>query len=89
MYAKNTLKYEWLDDVKTRLFGPSEQLVAQDSELAEQVQDVCVAGESIACEFISDKEGTSETLSRFGLQIEYVGNIIADLIKEGYVPMVW
>ena len=89
MYAKNTLKYGWLDDVKTILFGPSEQLVAQDSELAEQVQDLCVAGEGFSCKFISDNEGTSETLSKLGLQIEYVGTIIADLIKEGFVPMVW
>jgi hypothetical protein len=89
MYAKNTMKYGWLDDVKTILFGPSEKLVAQDSELATQVQELCTAGDGIACKFISDHEGTSDALSKLGLQIEYVGTIIANLIKDGYVPMVW
>ena len=89
MYATNTLKYGWLDEVKTVLFGPSEQLVAQDLELANQVKDLCNAGEAIACKFISDKEGTSDELSKLGVQIEYVGTIISDLIKDGFVPMVW
>jgi hypothetical protein len=83
MYAKNTLKYGWLEDVKTILFGPSEQLVANDPALKE----IRTTADGIACKFISDNESTSESLEQLGLQIEYVGTIIADLIKEGYVPM--
>jgi hypothetical protein len=89
MYAKNTLKYNWMEDVKTILFGPSEQLVANDPELSKQVQEICSAGEAIACKFISDNEGSSEPLSKLGVKIEYVGTIIADLIKQDYIPMVW
>lgn len=89
MYAKNTIKYGWLDDVKTILFGPSEQLIAKNPTLAKEAQELCTAGESYACKFISDKEGISEPLSKLGVQIEYVGTIISDLIKEGYVPLVW
>ncbi|MFX1582636.1 MAG: hypothetical protein ACFFCJ_10525 [Promethearchaeota archaeon] len=89
MYVKNTIKYGWLDDVKTILFGPSEQLVANDPELASDVSELCTKGEGIACKFISDNEGTSETLAELGLKIEYVGTIIADLLKQDYIPMVW
>ncbi|MFW9832308.1 MAG: hypothetical protein ACFFD8_11095 [Candidatus Thorarchaeota archaeon] len=89
MYAKNTLKYGWLEDVKTILFGPSEQLVANDPELASEVRELCASGEGLACKFISDNAGTSKSLAQLGLKIEYVGNIIANLIKDDYVPMVW
>ena len=89
MYTKNTLKHRWMEDVNMILFGPSEQLVANDSELSKEVQEICSAGEAIACKFISDKEGSSEPLSKLGVKIEYVGTIIADLIKQGYVPMIW
>lgn len=89
MYAKNTLKHNWLEDVKTIFFGPSEKLVANDPELSKEVQELCTAGEAIACKFISDNEGTSEPLSKLGVKIEFVGTIIARLIKEGYVPMIW
>ncbi len=89
MYAKNTLKHKWLEDVKTILFGPSQQLVANDPVLSKEVQEICSAGEAIACKFISDNDGSSESLSKLGVKILYVGTIIADLIKQGYVPMVW
>ncbi len=89
MYAHNTMKFGWLDDVKIIFFGPSEQLVAKDTKLAAEATKLASLGETIACKFISDKDGTSETLSGLGLKIEYVGPIIANLIKEGYVPMVW
>ncbi len=89
MYAKNTMKHGWLDDVKTILFGPSEKLVANNPELGKEMMELCNTGDGIACKFISDNEGTSESLSKLGVQIEYVGTIIADLIKDGYVPMVW
>jgi hypothetical protein len=89
MYAKNTLKNKWLEDVKTILFGPSEKLVANDPELSKEVQEICSAGEAIACKFISDNNGSSEPLSKLGVKIEYMGTIIAELMKQGYVPMVW
>ncbi len=89
MYARNTLKFNWLDDVKTILFGPAEQVIANDPELAHEMKEICSTGEAIACKFISDNEGTSATLAKLGVEIEYVGTIIADLIKDGYVPMVW
>ena len=89
IYARNTLKFNWLDDVKTILFGPAEQVIANDPELAQEMKEICSTGEAIACKFISDNEGTSTTLAKLGVQIKYVGTIIADLIKDGYVPMVW
>ncbi|MFX1491822.1 MAG: hypothetical protein ACFFBU_06145 [Promethearchaeota archaeon] len=89
IYARSTLKYNWLDDVKTIFFGPSVQVVANDLELAQETKKLCSTGEAIACKFISDNKGTSTALTKLGVKIEYVGTIIADLIKEGYVPMVW
>lgn len=89
MYARNALKYQWLDDVKIIFFGPSEKLIIEDKELTQDVVDLARAGETIACKFISDKDGTSQQIEKFGIKVEYVGTIISTLIKEGYVPMVW
>ena len=89
MYARNALKNKWLEDVNIILFGPSEQLIAKDSELAQEVEGLCLDGDTIACKFISDKEGISKPLSKLGVKIEYVGTIISNYIKNGYVPMVW
>jgi len=89
MYAGNALKNGWLADVKVVFFGPSERLVVQDDEVAERVKEVALVGESFACKAISDREGLSEEVEKLGVKVEYVGSIISDLIKDGYLPMVW
>jgi hypothetical protein len=38
---------------------------------------------------LSDRDGISDRIEGMGITVDYVGMIIADLIKEGYTPMVW
>ena len=89
MYARNALKRGWLEDVKVVFFGPSERLIAEDDQVADEVKDIALIGESFACKAISDREGVSEELEGLGVKVEYVGSIVSDLIKDGYLPMVW
>ena len=89
MYARNALKYKWLDDVKVVFFGPSEQIAAYDDEVRKMVMDIADFTDCFACKAISDSKGVSEKLEETGMKIEYVGTIISDLLKEGYIPMVW
>ena len=89
MYAGNALRRGWMEDVKVVLFGPSERLSIEDEEVASRAREIAKVGGSFACKAISDREGISEGLEELGLKIEYVGTIISDLVKDGYVPMVW
>lgn len=70
-------------------FGPSEQLMVTDPDVASVTIEVAGLGESIACKAISDWEGISDKVGHMGVRVEYVGSIISDLIKQGYTPMVW
>lgn len=38
---------------------------------------------------VNDREGTDGGLADLGVAVEYVGQPISDLIKDGYVPLVW
>ena len=89
MYAKNAVKRGWLGDVKVVYFGPSEQLMCSDPEVADAAIEVAGLGESYACKAISDRETISDRISEMGVRVEYVGSIISEHIKEGYTPMVW
>jgi hypothetical protein len=89
MYAKNAIKREWMEEVKVVYFGPSEQLMEKDPDVANAVIEVASMGESFACKAISDREGISEKIDEMGVKVEYVGTIISDYIKDGYIPMVW
>jgi len=89
MYTRNVLKYKWLEDVKVVFFGPSEQLTAYDDRVRNWAKEVAAMTDCFACKAISDDKGVSEKLAEIGIKIEYVGTVVSNLIKEGYLPMVW
>ncbi|MHA1961296.1 MAG: hypothetical protein ACW99U_13820 [Candidatus Thorarchaeota archaeon] len=92
MYARNTVALEWIPDLKVIFFGPSENLLVDDEEVrreAMNLAEVCDLGETVACKFLSDRDEKSEQIEKLGITVDYVGTIIANLLKEGYTPMVW
>ena len=89
MYARNVIKYEWLNNVKVVFFGPSEQLAANNEEVANKAREIAALTDCFACKAISDKQGVSQNLAEAGMRVDYIGDVISNLIKEGYVPMVW
>lgn len=89
MYARNAIKRGWMDEVKVVYFGPSEQLMEQDDEVADAAIEIAGMSESFACKAISDRDGISEKINEMGVKVEYVGSIISEYIKQGYIPMVW
>ena len=89
MYATNAQKNKWLDEVKVVFFGPFENLVCEDKEVADFASQLLDFETPIACKSLSDNAGISDKLKDLGYDVEYVGKIISDLIKKGYVPMVF
>jgi len=89
MYTRNVLKNKWMEDVKVVFFGPSEKLAAHHDKIARLIKEITATVECFACKAISDEEGVSEKLEEVGIKVEYVGTIVSNSIKEGYLPMVW
>ena len=89
MYARNALKRGWLDDVKIVFFGPSERLMVEDKQVSSEAKEIATKAECYACKAISDRENLSEEIEKLDMKVEYVGSIISNFIKDGYLPMVW
>lgn len=89
MYSKNTIKYGWIPDVRVIFFGPAENLLASDTDVKESATELANYGSPLACKFLSDRDGISDHIETIGIEVDYVGTIIADLLREGYIPMVW
>lgn len=90
MYATNSLLHGWMEDVKLFIFGPAENLLLESESFREYVMDFLeIKKEVIACRFIAEQKGLDNQLKKLGLQVEYVGEKISDLIHQGYIPMVW
>lgn len=89
MYTRNAIRQNWMEDVRVIFFGPSEQLMIQDKQVADSVKDIADHCTPLACKAISDREDISAEIEDLGVKVEYVGSIISELIKDGYTPMVW
>ncbi len=89
MYARNAKDREWMDEGKWIFFGPYENLLVKDEDVQDMALQIGQNETPIACKFLSDRDGISEKIEGMGVEVEYVGTIISDLIKEGYVPMVF
>ena len=89
LYAKNAQKNKWLEDVKVIFFGPFESLVCDDEEVAQEASQLLDYQTPVACKFLSDHSGRSDKLQELGFDVEYVGSMVSNYIKEGYAPMVW
>ena len=70
-------------------FGPSEYLiVSENRDFQNMLKKLMDAGMfMIACKNISDKFHLTAKLSGMGIKVEYVGKIIADYLREVFVPM--
>lgn len=89
MYARNAKDRGWMEEVKVIFFGPSENLLVKDEDIQDMAMQIGQNEKPIACKFLSDRDGISENIASLGVDVEYVGTIISDLIKEGYIPMVF
>ena len=86
-YAK---KYKWLDNVKLIFFGPVENLIAKgDYEIQRHIEMTKeLEIEGVACRKIAEDKGYLKKLNLI-LKTEYVGEVITNLLKDGYVPLVF
>ncbi len=90
MYAVNALKQKWMEEVKMIIFGPAENLLLRDSGMQNFLkQYLDQMGEVTACKFIAERDGTTGKIETLGVTVDFVGKMISDLVKDGYVPMVW
>lgn len=89
MYAKNAIKYEWIPEVRVVFFGPAQALLINNKNVSESAAELARYGKALACKFISDREGQSEGIEALGIEVQYVGEEISEMIKSGYAPMVW
>jgi hypothetical protein len=89
MWAQNAMIHGWMEDIKVIFFGPAQDLVLKDEQVKKMAKEIAEGDKPIFCKFLSDRDGNSDQLTEIGMEVKYVGPMIADLIKTGYVPLVF
>ena len=90
MYAVNALVQNWMSEVKLIFFGPAQELLLDDVIMKDfLLQFQQAEGKAVSCKFIADRDETDKDTAALGVKVDYVGSMISDLIKDGYVPLIW
>jgi hypothetical protein len=88
LYPFNAVTKGWMQEVKIIFFGPSEKLAAADQEVQDRLKEAMSAGIPVmACKRCADGFGLTGTLEALGLEVIYVGDVISDLLKEGWARL--
>lgn len=85
MYARNSKKRGWWDNVTLIVWGPSAKLLAGDEGLQEELEKLRQEGVVLeACKACSDSYGVSQKLKDLGIEVKYMGEPLTGYLKDGY-----
>ncbi len=82
MYATNSKKAVWWDEVEIIVWGPTAKLIAENEMVQGLIKTAQDEGVSIlACKSCADSFGVSDKLLSLGIEVKYMGVPLTDLIK--------
>ena len=88
MYTLNSKTNKWWNEVCLVVWGPSSKLLSEDKELQDYVKKMQDAGVIVqACKACADMYGVSDTLSKMGIDVKYMGKPLTDMLKSGWVNL--
>ncbi len=83
MYAINALAHDWWEEVTLIIWGGSTKLVSENGAIQERIKDAQDAGVFMtACKGCSDQLGVSDQLEALGVDVQYWGAGLTQLLKN-------
>jgi hypothetical protein len=83
MYAINSMVHGWWEEVTLVVWGATAQLVNDDEHFQERIKEAQDAGVNItACKACADQLGITEKLESLGIDVQYLGIALTNLLKS-------
>ena len=83
MYATNSKKNNWWDEVNLIIWGASAKLVGEDTQVQTEVMEMIASGVNVeACKACSDNFRVSEKLIQLGVNVRYMGEALTEYLKS-------
>ncbi|MDK2887080.1 MAG: hypothetical protein PWP54_1660 [Thermosipho sp. (in: thermotogales)] len=83
-YLYNSKEQKWWDDLTLIIWGPSENLVVENTAIKEKIKLLKEKGIKIlACKWCADNHKITEKLSELA-EVIYVGNSTTEILKGNY-----
>lgn len=84
MYAANSLKHGWWENVTVIVWGAPAKLVAEDPMVQRCIRALLEAEVHVsACKACADQLGVTEKLTELGIEVKYWGEGLTDILKSG------
>ena len=83
MYTINALKHEWWEKVTLIVWGATAQLVSDNADIRQWIKNAQAAGVYVtACKACTDQLGVTEALEALGIDVQYLGTPLTNLLKS-------
>lgn len=84
MYAVNSVKNEWWNNVNVIIWGPSAKMIGGDKLVQTEILEMLHNGVSVeACKACCDNYGVSEILAKLGVTVRFMGEPLTEYLKKG------
>jgi len=84
MYAINSKKKSWWQEVNVIIWGASAKLAGTDAEVQAVIREMIDNGISVeACKDCCDKYGVTAKMEELGIEVKYMGQPLTDYSKSG------
>ena len=83
MYGINAMRYGWWENVTLIVWGATAKLVAENERIQALIAEAREKGVYVtACKACADQLGVSETLETLGIDVEYLGIPLTNVLKN-------
>ncbi len=84
MYAVNSLKHGWWDEVNVIVWGGSAKVLKEEFELQKLVLDMLKENVNVeACQACAEQYSAVETFKRMGIDVKYMGYPLTQYLQNG------
>jgi len=83
MYSTNALRKGWFKEATVIIWGGSNTLIKENELVQKTIKEMLDSGVVMkACKSCADKMGTTELLESFGVEVEYMGLPLSNILKD-------
>jgi len=83
MYAHNSKRLGWWDEVKLVIWGPTAELMVRDETLQAYIEPMKKDGLILqACRACADMHGVTDALEGLGIDVIYMGEPLTEMLKD-------
>ncbi len=85
MYGANARLQDWWPRVRIIVWGPAQKTLAADPGLQARLPALAEAGvELMACRKCAENYGLAPALAALGLDVQYTGAALTEMLKSGW-----